>query len=49
MRDAFGVIRIVIQNLPIAQGDIKYDKKVENITFDAGEARCQDNCSWLTR
>ena len=27
MRDVFGVISIVIQNLPIAQEDIKYDKK----------------------
>ena len=36
MRDVFGVIGIVIQNLPIAQEDIKYDKKVENFTFDTG-------------
>ena len=40
MRDVFGVINIVIQNLPIAQEDIKYDKKAENFTFDTGEARC---------
>ena len=40
MRDGFGVIIIVIQNLPIAQEDIEYDKKVENFTFDIGEARC---------
>ena len=27
MRDGFGVTSIVIQNLSIAQEDIKYDKK----------------------
>ena len=40
MRDVFGVISTIIQNLPIAQEDIKYDTKVETFTFDTGEARC---------
>ena len=40
MRDVFGIVSIDIQNLPIAQEDIKYDKKVEKLTFDTGEARC---------
>ena len=40
MRYVFGVISIVIQNLPITQEDIKYDKAVENFMFDSGEARC---------
>ena len=40
MHDVFGVMSIVIQNVLIVQEDIKYDKKVENFTFDTGEARC---------
>ena len=40
MRDVFGVISIVIQNLPIAQEDIESDEKVENFTFDTRKARC---------
>ena len=40
MRDGFGVMSVAIQNLPITQKDVEYDKKVENFTFDTREARC---------
>ena len=40
MRDLFGVISIVVQNLPIVQEYIEFDNKVENFTFGTGGARC---------
>ena len=40
MPEVFRGISIVIQNLPITQEDIEYEKKVENLTFDTREARC---------
>ena len=40
MRDVFEVIKIFIQNLPIAQEDNGYDKKVENFTSGTEETRC---------
>ena len=49
MRDVFRVINIAIQNALFAQDDIKYGTEVENSTFDTGEARCSDNCTWLRR
>ena len=36
MRDVFGVINIVIQNLPIAQQDIEYDKKRKILRLTPG-------------
>ena len=40
MPDGFGEISVFFENLPIAQEDIEYEKKVEIFTLNTGEAGC---------